>query len=176
MKSGNLNFLEPSGLLQAFNGTALPSSFKCRERILSHNVNRSLPIDFKSTFLPVTKLSIILTVSIRKQFTEEFNYSCLWEENDYRFTENDHVTLPSNFCFYFFPWPLFCFTLICTFLVLFLSPVFHFTLLSSPHLRYIRAIFSDIYTDQVGWRGENFEFRNNWLLHTSPKTAVGFRF
>ena len=28
MKPGNLNFLEPSGPLQAFNGTALPSPFK----------------------------------------------------------------------------------------------------------------------------------------------------
>jgi len=27
MKSGNLNFLEPSGPLQAFNGTALPFTF-----------------------------------------------------------------------------------------------------------------------------------------------------
>jgi len=31
MKSGNLNFLEPSGPLQACNGTALPLSFDTRE-------------------------------------------------------------------------------------------------------------------------------------------------
>ena len=41
----------------------------------------------------------------------------------------------------FFHCPLFCFTLLCTILVPFLSPSFRSTLLSSSHLRYIRAIF-----------------------------------
>ena len=31
MKSGNLNFLEPSGPLQACNGTALPLPFSVKE-------------------------------------------------------------------------------------------------------------------------------------------------
>ena len=66
--------------------------------------------------------------------------------------------------FIFFSYLTFCFTLLCTFLVPFLSPIFHSSLLPSSHLRYIRAIFSDIYTDQVGWRGKNFEFKNNWRL------------
>jgi hypothetical protein len=33
MKSGNLNFLEPSGPLKACNGTSLPSSRKLRIQI-----------------------------------------------------------------------------------------------------------------------------------------------
>jgi hypothetical protein len=39
MKSGNLNFLEPSGPLQAFNGTALPFYICNLEILISSNFN-----------------------------------------------------------------------------------------------------------------------------------------
>jgi len=42
MKSGNLNFLEPSGPLQARNGTALPYTLKGSKSHIHHNKNPNL--------------------------------------------------------------------------------------------------------------------------------------
>ena len=44
-KSGNLNFLEPSGPLQACNGTALPAFIKSKKEILSKGSEQNLGVD-----------------------------------------------------------------------------------------------------------------------------------
>ena len=64
MKSGNLNFLEPSGSLQACNGTALP-----------------LPLLHNAAYVPPTCFDLY-NVFIREVNTQTYEYSkfCKWCE------------------------------------------------------------------------------------------------
>jgi len=60
MKSGNLNFLEPSGPLQAFNGTALPycmtNWFAHNYGIVDNNVIKNVVLQYVEVFCRSSKL------------------------------------------------------------------------------------------------------------------------
>jgi hypothetical protein len=63
MKSGNLNYLEPSGPLQACNGTALPLPFTGINTVTSAKYNKILPHEpYFAFFFQADGFNIILTL------------------------------------------------------------------------------------------------------------------
>ena len=67
MKSGNLNFLEPSGPLQACNGTALPLTFFGRTSTQEDFINRIFKICFQTAHLGGPKNVAIARARIELQ-------------------------------------------------------------------------------------------------------------
>ena len=71
MKSGNLNFLEPSGPVQGCNGTALPLPFTlpftvislCPDTMRLFNLNAQYTVKFSALHLAVSWLTWLVTAS-----------------------------------------------------------------------------------------------------------------
>jgi hypothetical protein len=99
MKSGNFNFLEPSGLLQACNGTALPLPLPFYRTAISTNTTNSKTFPTSIVHLPRAKQPARISLLFAMHIMYKVRPVLPAATDNFTPRPDRHLVLVATFCF-----------------------------------------------------------------------------